>query len=186
MAHLPLVLLSYTVQRVAGYGAFAREICPYSSPANIEAFPFDVKTLYETATAPHDTRAFSLFDRHNEPISNIEWSTDSKKDTLGSFFNLQKIQEVYDAPGLSIDDRIIYVPNGMYVKKFVKCRPPTLKRPGCEVDVSHHEIKTILDESKEQGRQFVFGGTDYGLVTMSTTTKLTQAQALNQIIAYNR
>lgn len=71
MTHLPLVSLANTVQRVAGYQAFNREICSYTSPASIIALPRDARTLYETVTAPQDTKSFSFFDRNDRPISGM-------------------------------------------------------------------------------------------------------------------
>jgi hypothetical protein len=38
MLHLPLVMLSNTIQRAAGYGSFTREICPHISTSSIQLY----------------------------------------------------------------------------------------------------------------------------------------------------
>ncbi|CAO3678112.1 unnamed protein product [Umbelopsis ramanniana] len=59
-------------------------------------------------------------------------------------------------------------------------------RPGCEEYVEHINIGTPVQQSQQRGQEIIFGGTDYGLVTISTTTRMTYADALAKIGAYNR
>jgi hypothetical protein len=69
MLHLPLVILSNTIQLVAGYAGFAREICPHISPASIQALPVDCQVMYEVLSSSVHSDPFTIRDRENIVIS---------------------------------------------------------------------------------------------------------------------
>lgn len=69
---------------------------------------------------------------------------------------------------------------------MIQCPPPSLKHPGCTEDAKHLDVRLLLAESKENHREIIFAGTDYGLVTMDTTTKLSLAEIQNKVALYNR
>jgi hypothetical protein len=61
-----------------------------------------------------------------------------------------------------------------------------LQRPGCEEDAEYLNVTDLLDASLSQNRQVVFGGTDYRVVTMSTTSRLTLEEFYHKVESYNR
>jgi hypothetical protein len=140
LLQLPLVIVSNTVQRVAGYGAFQREVCPYVGPASIQALPLDAPVLYEAVSSPHETRKFNLLDRHSQSISSALWATVLKADTFGAFFDLRVIQDHCDSYGLKFDYRMMYLPNGLV-------RIQGVQKPGSHTFISYY------DERQKKRRQ---------------------------------
>jgi hypothetical protein len=65
MLHLPLVMLSNTIQRAAGYGSFTREICPHISPASIQSSPVDCRVMYKILSSSVHSDPFTMRDRQN-------------------------------------------------------------------------------------------------------------------------
>lgn len=75
MLHLPLILLSNIVQRVAGYATFTREICPYISPASIQALPLNAcAALYDAMSSSSFPNGFVLRDRQDVRITSADWA----------------------------------------------------------------------------------------------------------------
>lgn len=109
---LPIVLISNMVQRVAGHEAYAREICPYVSPATINAFDVDAAVLYEIMGNTRVGENFTLLDRFNQPISSVKWARSYKEDTLASFLDLDYIKEACKENGILFDHRFTYRPDG--------------------------------------------------------------------------
>ena len=94
LLRLPIVLIANIVQRVAGYGQFAREICPYISPAKIHALPVDASTMFEMVATSATSQNYIICDKHKIPITSAAWAVRCKKSTLASFFDIDKIEEI--------------------------------------------------------------------------------------------
>ncbi|KAG0166654.1 hypothetical protein DFQ29_000902, partial [Apophysomyces sp. BC1021] len=60
---------------------------------------------------------------------------------------------------------------------------PTVERPQCEDNAEHIELNNLLNSSDTQ---IVFGGTDYGLITMSETVPLMLERLSFHVGLYNR
>jgi hypothetical protein len=66
------------------------------------------------------------------------------------------------------------------------CPPPSLKQPGCEEATERLDIRQLMQQSQQEGRDIVFGGTDYGLVTMATTVRMPLELFEQKLSSYNR
>ncbi|CAO3663413.1 unnamed protein product [Umbelopsis ramanniana] len=63
---------------------------------------------------------------------------------------------------------------------------PTSSKPGHEHDVEFLDISQVLQSAKEEERSIMFTGTDYGVVTMSTSVPMSLDRYNAHIKLYNR
>jgi hypothetical protein len=63
---------------------------------------------------------------------------------------------------------------------------PSLKQPGCKEATESLDIRQLMQQSQKEGRDIVFGGTDYGLVTMATTVRMPLELFEQKLSSYNR
>jgi hypothetical protein len=143
MLHLPLVMLSNTIQRVAGYGNFTREICPHISPASIQALPVDCRVMYEVLSSSVHSDPFTIRDRENILISSVNITTNFKQETLGSFFDLQRLNEICSHHGLIFDNRLTYLPNGLV-------RLQGTLTPDVRPSLSHYDLRKHQQSSNRR------------------------------------
>jgi hypothetical protein len=66
------------------------------------------------------------------------------------------------------------------------CPSPSLKQPGCEEATECLDIRQLMQQSQQDGRDIVFGGTYYGLVTMATTVRMPLQLFEQKLPSYNR
>ena len=134
MLHLPLVTLSNTIQRVAGYGSFTREMCPHISPASIQPSPVDCRVMYEVLSSSDHSDPFTIRNRENILISSVTITTNFKQETLGSFYDLERLHEICRHHGLIFDNRLTYLPNGLVgLEETVK--------PDIRQSLSHYNLR---------------------------------------------
>jgi hypothetical protein len=69
--------------------------------------------------------------------------------------------------------------------KVIQPPPPTYKRPGYEDDAQHIDIKKLVYLASKNGSDVVYSGTDYGLVTQSTTIRMTANTFKAHMEVYN-
>jgi hypothetical protein len=100
---LPLVILANIVQHVAGYGKYARQICPFITPATIHSLHLDAAALYEIMSAKN----FIIADQNNHAITSVHWVIKNKVVTLGSFLDLTKISSICSSNGLVFQNLIV-------------------------------------------------------------------------------
>jgi hypothetical protein len=50
---------------------------------------------------------------------------------------------------------------------------PTMKHPRCEDETEWINVQQFKNECKKCSREIIYAGTDYGVVTMSTTVSMT-------------
>ncbi|KAJ2958890.1 hypothetical protein NQZ79_g5569 [Umbelopsis isabellina] len=105
---LPIVMISNIVQRVSGYQAFTRSICPNISPAKIHSFSIDTAAIYELMGSNTVGENFTMVDQNNLPISSVRWAIANKEATFASFLNVRKIKEECAKNRLVFLDRFIY------------------------------------------------------------------------------
>jgi len=77
------------------------------------------------------------------------------------------------------------VTSGSKVGTSLACPPPTLERPECEEATEKLDVSKLISESEDVNREVVFGGTDYGLVTMATTVRLPIDRYHRKVDLYN-
>jgi hypothetical protein len=110
---LPIVLISNTVQQVAGYGSYAREFCPYISPASIQSLPLTAATIFEIMCSSSRSEGYTIKDQNGGPITSYAWATHNKEATFGSFLDLDRIKQICSDHHLRFDHRIMLLPNGI-------------------------------------------------------------------------
>jgi hypothetical protein len=110
--HLPMVLLSNTIQRVAGYPNFARDICPSISAGTIHAVHLDATSLYEMMATDKVPQNFTLFDQHEMPITSVAQAIRNQVATLSSFLDIAEIHKICRSRGLEFENVVTVCANG--------------------------------------------------------------------------
>jgi hypothetical protein len=104
VARAPIVLIANTVLRAAGYSEFTRAVAPAFSPSSRHSVPLNPSTIYEILGNPKPGR-FNLRSANGDIITSADSARHNTTEVLGSFFDLEKIQELCDERGLVFQER---------------------------------------------------------------------------------
>ena len=105
---LPLVILANIVQQVASYPQYYQKICPLLSTGAVHSFFLTSRSIFEMMASGEVKENFTIFTRDNIPITSLRNALKHTRPTLGSFLDLQKIDELCASRGLTFQDRIVY------------------------------------------------------------------------------
>ncbi|KAF9079434.1 hypothetical protein BGX27_006453, partial [Mortierella sp. AM989] len=102
----PLVLIANSVMLATGYSQFTRRISPQISPASVHGMSLNPVGIYETLCKSTENH-FDVRDMDGRMITdyrNITKYQPNRRKVMGSFFDLNKIDEICGAHGLTFRD----------------------------------------------------------------------------------
>jgi uncharacterized protein YydD (DUF2326 family) len=99
--------------------------------------------MYEVLSSSVHSDPFTIRDRENILISSVNITTNFKQETLGSFFDLERLHEICSHHGLIFDNRLTYLPNGLV-------RLQGTLTPDVRPSLSHYDLRKHQQSSNRR------------------------------------
>lgn len=105
----PLVIIANAILRVTGYNQFTRRLVPQISPTSLHSLALGPVGIYEVLCHKSENH-FDVKDMCGTKVTDYRKITEhdwNKRAVMGSFFDLNKIEEICKAHGLTFRERLV-------------------------------------------------------------------------------